>query len=167
MKTKFTISITIVVSILSLYGCKMKCDFYAPGGSDISWNNYNSVERVHNYFKYYNTAEQHLHDTIKMCGYIIGDGDTNYYRSEYDNADGDVIWVHITDDPNDVYDGQARGGKLSMPIGGSLKQMEWLKEYTKGQKVYVTGFCHTADPEDDRGCYWTTIFHVINVFVSN
>ena len=166
MKTR-VIAMIMSISILSLYGCKMNCDGYAPKSVDISWDNYNSVKAVRDYFKYYNTAEQHRHDTIRMCGYILGDGDTNYYRTIYENAEYDGVWVRITDDPNDWLDGRARGGKLVMPMGGTLEQMAWLREYRTGQKVYVTGFCYPGDPEDDSGCYWTTLFQVINVVVNN
>ena len=58
-------------------GCGTKCDGYAPSNVNISWNEYNSVDAVYGFFKYYNTADQHAKDTVCVMGYALGYGDSN------------------------------------------------------------------------------------------
>ena len=161
--------LTLLIICLSLDGCSRKCDGYAPEGSEISWTDYNSVRDVHGYFMYKKTADQHKNDTVRICGYIIGSNDTNYYRSEYyevvDEGRSNVR-VFISDDPTFRFNsGMDRGKYLLLGINGTLEQMEWLLDYKAGQKVYVTGFCYAVEPEDDKGCSWLTYFNISSVYV--
>ena len=156
MRTK---TIVIIFGCLLISGCGTKCDGYAP--SEISWTDYNTVEKVRNYFKYKHTGEAHREDTVRICGYIIGNGDTGYYRSKYENAEHSHICVDITDDSLDTYR-LPRGGKMFMCMCGLVDKMEWLKDYQTGQKVYVTGFCHTLGYVVDI-CTCGTQFYIENV----
>lgn len=157
MKTKVYV---LIICCMLVYGCgKTNCSGYAPEGGEISWTDYNSVNKVLNYFKYKHTADQHSTDTVLMCGYIIGTEDTDYYRSIYENAGGELC-IYMTDDPQDRYNGRARGGKLSIPLHGRKEEMEWLKDYKAGQRVRVKGFCYATDSETDGGCFWIVRYYV-------
>lgn len=160
MKTK---AIILMICCFFLYSCNSKCDGYAPETVKISWTEYNTVRAVDNYFKYPKTAALHKNDTVLICGYILGKDDTGYYRSLYEkpvrflNDDGEeicIVAVDITDDPDDRFDGRAHPGRHYSPIFGSLEQMEWLKNYKAGTKIFAKVFCAASDPMDDSGCTW-------------
>lgn len=168
MKTK---AIILMICCFFLYNCGSKCDGYAPENVKISWTEYNTVRTVNNYFKYRKTAALHKNDTVLICGYILGKDDTGYYRSLYEkpvrflNDDGEEICsisVRMTDDPDDRYDGRAHPGRRFIPIDGSLEQMEWLKNYKAGTKIFAKGFCAATDPMDDSGCTWIVKMHAIS-----
>lgn len=157
MKTKI---ITLLLCSTLLYGCNGKCDGYAPKRIKISWSDYNSVKTVLYYFQYWKSAEMHMNDTVRICGYIIGNGDSNYYRTLYEHPKpGDILYM--TDDPNDNFR-LPRGGKFSLPIRCNIEKMEWLKDYKAGEKIYVKGFCYAKSPADDGGCSWIVIMYPIS-----
>ena len=101
----------------------------------------------------------------------MGKDDTGYYRSLYEkpvrflNDDGEemcIVVVDITDDPDDRFDGRAHPGRHYSPIFGSLEQMEWLKNYKAGTKIFAKVFCAATDPMDDSGCTWIVKMHAIS-----
>lgn len=88
-------------------GCSIDCFVSASEEMSISWNNYNSVDRVVDYFNCHErTITEHLHDTFKVEGYIVNPGQrqvdfltymsgnmsesksTNLYMSEYGDENG-------------------------------------------------------------------------------
>ena len=168
MKTK---AIILMICCFFLYNCGSKCGGYAPENVKISWTEYNTERAVNKYFKYPKTAALHKNDTVLICGYILGEDDTGYYRSLYEkpvrflNDDGEemcIVVVDITDDPDDRFDGRAHPGRHYSQIFGSLEQMEWLKNYKAGTKIFAKVFCAASDPMDDSGCTWLIKMHAIS-----
>lgn len=161
-----TFKITLLVACFVLYSCGMKCDGYAPKGTKISWNEYNTVKQVKEYFQYKNSADLHRDDSVRMCGYVVGSCcDTNYFLSVYEQAEQhNHAMVYLCDDPTARH-GTDAGGRISMALVGNFEQMKWLKDYKEGEKVYVTGYCYAGDPEDDRGCFWIPTFQVERVII--
>lgn len=153
----------IGILLALLCSCKYDCSGYAPSGAEISWNDYNSVKDVNDYFKYLHTSELHKNDTVLVCGYIIGNRDTNYYRSLYEDAEREgFIWLELADIPDRPSVG-GMGGIIMLYTFAYLEQLEWLKEYKTGQRVYVSGFCYAAHPADDKGCQWIPEMSAINI----
>lgn len=168
MKTKVLI---LTICCIFLYSCNSKCDGYAPDDIQISWSDYNTVRTVDNYFAYPKTAALHKNDTVRVCGYILGKDDADYYISLYENPDRfltddsvevSFVSVMITDDPDDRLDGRAHSGRLYIPLHVSLEQMEWLKDYEAGEKIFVKGFCAATDPISDKGCTWIVKMQAIS-----
>ena len=161
MKTRTIVAIAGIM--LLIQGCgKTKCDGYAPEGTEISWDSYNTVSQVYDYFKYKNTANQHQVDTVMVWGYVVGEDDANYFQSEY-KSDNHILEFYFVDDPN------ARlhdfGSNKIISLLGDHDKMEWILDYRVGKRVFLKGFCHTDDPTDDRGCHWLVDFNVISAFV--
>ena len=141
------------------------CTGYAPEGVEVSWTDYNTVESVGKYFKYKHTADMHRQDTIRVCGYILGFDDTNYYRSAYTSPQipGEIM-VYITDNPDKQFQGSGDG--IALPLVGNPEQMDWLLEYKAKQKVYLTAFCCATDPAGSA-CAWIVEIHAISCHVEN
>ena len=162
-----TIIPLIIVVCLLLYGCNGKCDGYAPENLEISWTDYNPLRKVSRYYGYYNTGRLHSRDTVRLYGYIMGFGDTNYYRSAYENPDCAYsgccyVTVFITDNPEKTF---AKDKGLSLPMYDVVENMEWLLDYHAKQKVYVTCFCEPVDPLWDACSWLVNITKVINVII--
>lgn len=144
-------------------GCGTKCDGYAPSNVNISWNEYNSVDAVYGFFKYYNTADQHAKDTVCVMGYALGYGDSNFYKTQYSSeAEYNYVGLLISSNPDKQF--------LSQPgyvivLQGDTVTMAWLKDYKAGQLIRAKGFCYAADPMDDKGCQFTVNMTAVEVNV--
>ncbi len=139
------------------------CTGYAPDGIEISWTDYNTVEAVHAYFKHVYTAKEHKNDTVRLCGYIVGYNDTNYYRTQYENPYCGLVNVYITDNPEKQF---MSSGGLCIPLVGKQEQMGWLLEYRAKQKVFVTSFCDATDPAGNL-CNWVVTATADSVFIES
>ena len=143
--------------------CGAKCDGYAPSNVNVSWSEYNSVDAVFNFFKYSNTAKQHTEDTIRVMGYALGYGDSNYYKSLYDSdAIYNCVSLLISDDPEKQ--SLSQQGSVIL-LSGDTITMAWLKDYKAGQLILAKGSCYAADPMDDKGCRFTVEMTAVDVNV--
>lgn len=143
--------------------CGTKCDGFAPSNVSISWTGYNSVDAVFGFFKYYNTANQHAKDTVRVMGYALGHGDSNFYKTQYSSeAEYNYVGLLISSNPDKQY--------LSQPgyvivLQGDTATMAWVKDYKAGQLIRAKGFCYAADPMDDKGCQFTVDMTAVEVNV--
>lgn len=144
----------LMLACLMFTSCGNKCNGYAPKGTEISWTDYNSVDAVARYFGYVNTSREHQHDTVRVTGYALGYGDTNYYLNQYNSASlhNNKAGVVLSGDPNKTSISQ--GGYVII-LYGNIGTMEWLKDYKAGQKIRVAGSCYADQPMDDKGCKYT------------
>ena len=139
MKTKIFVVAIVLVGIVTLfYGCDVKCDGYAPAGAKISWNEYNSVRDVQEYFQYEKTARKHQQDTVWICGYGVLSG--HGYESQVAKT-GNHIYVPLSDDSNLT----GMTGPIICVIGDTVN-LNWWKNYREGQMVRIKGFCRAGDP---------------------
>ena len=161
MKVRTIVAVAGIM--LLIQGCvKTECDGYAPEGTEISWDSYNTVSQVHDYFKYKNTANQHQVDTVMVWGYVVGEDDANYFQSEY-KSDNHILEFYFVDDPN------ARlhdfGSNKIISLLGDHDKMEWILDYRVGKRAFLKGTCFALDEVGDEDCNYFTFLNVISAFV--
>lgn len=136
----------VFIFCLLVAGCNKskQCEEYAPAGTSVSWTDYNSVNRLMEYFRCHPaTLRENAGKKIKICGYS-----TMTYSELLEEG---LLWMYLTDDIN------GNGLKISLNLIRLGERKKILRDVLAdgNRKVYVSGdISRDFTPENDGniGC---------------
>ena len=106
------------------------CEDYPPEGVAISWNDYNTVAELVDYFDCHRkTQMEHFGDTLKVMGWL----DESWIAgANYETNDSMVYWTVLTDDTSQY-------GTVDNKNIYVFKNERFDLTSLRGRKLYITG----------------------------
>lgn len=128
-----------------LEGEEVPCEDYPPEDVTISWDDYNTVTELRNYFECHRKAqEEHRGDTLKFVGWLDESGGIG---ENYETNDYMMYWFIVTDDPSHLPD----------EYNGFYVFQDEQLDITplRGKKLFITGLFDPFDRGDGGCCSMT------------
>ena len=140
------------------------CEDYPPEGVAISWNDYNTVGELRNFFVCHReTLKEHDGDTVMLAGWLYWGDNEGEWTPDYTVSHSIQQWAYLTDNA----DHSGGHHTISVSTENVGLQIDGDKDAFFNEKWCINGIIHSYNLGTGGCCSYEPVIEIIEVFTVN
>ena len=140
------------------------CQWTAPENATLSWNDYNTVGELRNFFVCHReTLKEHDGDTVMLAGWLYWGDNEGEWTPDYTVSHSIQQWAYLTDNA----DHSGGHHTISVSTENVGLQIDGDKDAFFNEKWCIKGIIHSYNLGTGGCCSYEPVIEIIEVFTVN